>query len=193
MEQFEFHDPTTRSAWQQTTPGIEELILNEDKSTGRKTLLQRWRPGAANPGATPFVHTFIEEVYIVEGDLTDRTLGQTFYKGMYAYRNPGMEHGPWEASPSNLRASSLTTLFEPSRHDLVIAFIKERALYLYGACLFSALSPITFAKVRKGVQLLQRLDSLDPQLNHFGDDLFRHYSRLLQIPEVLEQVNWALN
>ncbi|TFB00617.1 hypothetical protein CCMA1212_007449 [Trichoderma ghanense] len=95
MQQFEFHDPTTRTTWQLKTPGIEELILNEDKITGRKTLLQRWQPKAATPSSAPVVHDFIEEVYILEGDLTDRTLRQTFYKGMYAYREPGMEHGPW--------------------------------------------------------------------------------------------------
>ncbi|PNP47029.1 hypothetical protein THARTR1_10534 [Trichoderma harzianum] len=97
MEQFEFHDPTTRSTWRQCSPGIEELVLNEDKATGRKTLLQRWQPGATNLASSPFVHTFIEEIYIVEGDLTDKTLSQTFDKGMYAYRNPGMEHGPWSS------------------------------------------------------------------------------------------------
>ncbi|KAL7947504.1 hypothetical protein V8C42DRAFT_317977, partial [Trichoderma barbatum] len=97
MEQFEFHDPTTRSTWRQCSPGIEELVLNEDTTTGRKTLLQRWQRGASNPASSPFVHTFVEEIYLVEGDLTDKTLGQTFYKGMYAYRNPGMEHGPWSS------------------------------------------------------------------------------------------------
>ncbi|KAM0259661.1 hypothetical protein ACHAQJ_003240 [Trichoderma viride] len=109
MEQFEFHDPTTRSAWRQCSPGIEELVLNEDTATGRKTLLQRWQPGAANPAPSHFVHSFVEEVYIVEGDLTDKTLAQTFYKGMYAYRNPGMEHGPWTSERGCLIGSTEET------------------------------------------------------------------------------------
>ncbi|PON24357.1 hypothetical protein TGAM01_v206689 [Trichoderma gamsii] len=95
MEQFEFHDPSTRSNWRVCSPGIEEMTLNEDTLNGRKSILQRWQPGATNPTSSPMVHTYIEEVYIVEGDLTDKRLDQTFYKGMYAYRNAGMEHGPW--------------------------------------------------------------------------------------------------
>jgi hypothetical protein len=38
-----------------------------------------------------------EEVYILEGALHDLTLGQTFRKGSYACRPPGMRHGPWLA------------------------------------------------------------------------------------------------
>ena len=34
-------------------------------------------------------------MYILEGDLTDLRLGETFTAGMYACRPPGMEHGPW--------------------------------------------------------------------------------------------------
>jgi len=44
-----------------------------------------------------FVHDFWEEVYILEGALHDLTLDQTFPKGTYACRPPGMRHGPWVA------------------------------------------------------------------------------------------------
>jgi hypothetical protein len=37
-------------------------------------------------------------VYILEGSLTDLRLGETFTAGMYAYRHPGMEHGPWTSA-----------------------------------------------------------------------------------------------
>ena len=40
-------------------------------------------------------HDVWEEVFIVEGSIHDLRLGQTFTKGMYACRPPGMEHGPW--------------------------------------------------------------------------------------------------
>jgi hypothetical protein len=96
MEQFEFHNPTSRAdrSWNQTEPGIDEMILNQDPATGRKTLLQRWQPGAVNAQKV-FVHPYIEEIYIVEGDLTDTRLAQSWEKGAYAYRKPGMEHGPF--------------------------------------------------------------------------------------------------
>lgn len=96
MEQFEFHDPATRHniAWREVEPGIDELILNEDKTIGRKTLLQRWQPGTANVPKI-FVHDYTEEIYLVEGDLADTRLKQTWTKGAYAFRKPGMQHGPF--------------------------------------------------------------------------------------------------
>jgi hypothetical protein len=40
-------------------------------------------------------HEYFEEVYLLEGSLTDLTLGKTFHKGDYAARRPGMPHGPY--------------------------------------------------------------------------------------------------
>jgi hypothetical protein len=40
-------------------------------------------------------HDVWEEVWILEGAITDLSLGQTFTAGMYACRPPGMPHGPW--------------------------------------------------------------------------------------------------
>jgi hypothetical protein len=40
-------------------------------------------------------HDVWEEVWILEGAITDLSLGQTFTAGMYAGRPPGMPHGPW--------------------------------------------------------------------------------------------------
>lgn len=31
----------------------------------------------------------------MEGDLGDKRTGETYEKGYYAYRNPGMVHGPF--------------------------------------------------------------------------------------------------
>jgi hypothetical protein len=96
MEQLEFHDAISHPgrSWKQMEPGIDEMVLNQDFETGRKTLLQRWQPGAAN-AQNVFVHSYIEEIYIVEGDLTDTRLRQSWQTGAYAYRKPGMVHGPF--------------------------------------------------------------------------------------------------
>ena len=40
-------------------------------------------------------HDYIEEIYILEGDLTDLTLGKTFVEGHYACRPIQMPHGPY--------------------------------------------------------------------------------------------------
>ncbi|KAJ3742820.1 hypothetical protein DFH05DRAFT_1400956 [Lentinula detonsa] len=43
-------------------------------------------------------HEYIEEVVFLEGGLRDLTLQQEWGPGAYAYRLPGMKHGPYEAS-----------------------------------------------------------------------------------------------
>jgi hypothetical protein len=40
-------------------------------------------------------HSYHEEVYLLEGYLTDLTLGQTFGPGCYTSRRPRMPHGPY--------------------------------------------------------------------------------------------------
>lgn len=98
MEQFEFH-PAISSydrKWTQLEPGVDELILNQDPTTGRRTTLQRWQPGAQNQQEI-FVHDYVEEIYMAEGDLFDTRLGKGWEKGAYAYRKPGMRHGPFKS------------------------------------------------------------------------------------------------
>lgn len=117
MEQFEFHayatDPLTNEArpWKTLEPGITQLTLNHDASTGRATYLQRWAPRTENQ-IQNFVHEYVEEIFIVEGDLRDLKGrksgtgevgqqggggGEVWTKGCYAYRKPGMEHGPFRS------------------------------------------------------------------------------------------------
>jgi hypothetical protein len=97
MEQFDFHIATALSgrAWETIDTGVTQMLLNHDPSTGRRTTLQRWEPGAANAQSHPFVHDYVEEIYLAEGDLYDTRLGQGWGVGAYAYRKPGMEHGPF--------------------------------------------------------------------------------------------------
>jgi hypothetical protein len=77
--------------------GLFERILSADPQTGVATRILRFEPGTNTSAAGPQVHPFWEEVYILEGSLHDLTLDQTFPRGTYACRPPGMAHGPWVA------------------------------------------------------------------------------------------------
>lgn len=114
MQQLEFHNPSTNPLtnrprkWVTLEPGIDQLTLNADPSTGRATYLQRWAPNIQNEKQN-FVHDYVEEIIILEGDLRDLRgrrsgtgellkdgdggNGEVWVKGSYAYRKPGMEHG----------------------------------------------------------------------------------------------------
>jgi hypothetical protein len=78
-------------------PGLYERILASDSDSGVATRILRFDPGTDTSVAGIQVHTFWEEVYVLEGSLHDLTLKQTFPKGTYACRPPGMPHGPWVA------------------------------------------------------------------------------------------------
>jgi hypothetical protein len=78
-------------------PGLFERILASDTGKGVATRMLRFDPGTDTSAAGPQVHPFWEEVYIIEGSLHDLTLDETFHKGTYACRPPGMRHGPWVA------------------------------------------------------------------------------------------------
>src|SRR5690606_28707770 len=77
-------------------PGLYERILAQ-AGPGVATRLLRFEPGTDTSANGTQVHDFWEEVYILEGSLTDLRLNQTFTAGMYACRPPGMLHGPWVA------------------------------------------------------------------------------------------------
>lgn len=98
MEQFEFHAATTshNRTWTPIEPGVDELVLNQDTQTGRRTTLQRWQPGARNQQDV-FIHDYVEEIFMVEGYLYDVNLHKGWEKGAYAYRKPGMRHGPFKS------------------------------------------------------------------------------------------------
>jgi hypothetical protein len=102
-EQREFHTPD--EAWRPAMPGVAgmwEQILSEDPDSGAYARLVRMDPGTDTSVAGVLTHDFHEEVYIVDGDLIDLTLGETFVTGMYCCRNPGMEHGPYRSEGGNL-------------------------------------------------------------------------------------------
>ncbi|WP_432891745.1 cupin domain-containing protein [Kribbella sp. CA-245084] len=84
---------TGELAWVDTTNGISERVLSEGPD-GMLTRLARWAPGTLS-GEEIIRHEYVEEVYLLEGELTDLTLEQTFRPGDYACRPPGMPHGPY--------------------------------------------------------------------------------------------------
>ncbi|HEY3063304.1 MAG TPA: cupin domain-containing protein [Chloroflexota bacterium] len=77
--------------------GLFERILATDPATGVATRMLRFEPGTTTSAAGPQVHDFWEEVFILDGSFHDLTLDETFRKGAYACRPPGMRHGPWVA------------------------------------------------------------------------------------------------
>jgi ChrR Cupin-like domain len=77
--------------------GISEQILSADEEGRAYTRLLRFEPGADSSPNGPQVHDFWEEVFIIDGDITDLRLDERFTSGMYACRPPGMEHGPWRS------------------------------------------------------------------------------------------------
>ena len=80
-------------------PGQWEKILSRDPESGSITRLLRVEPNTDTSAIGTLEHDFWEEVYIVEGWLTDLRLNQTFRQGSYACRPPGMPHGPWKHGP----------------------------------------------------------------------------------------------
>ncbi|WP_326708488.1 cupin domain-containing protein [Streptomyces sp. NBC_01474] len=77
-------------------PGTEEKVLSQDPDDPVVlTRLVRWLPGLDTSDAGVITHDYVEEVYLLEGDLVDLTLGQTFGPGHFASRRPSMRHGPY--------------------------------------------------------------------------------------------------
>lgn len=94
----EFFDPSMSDeySWGSVNgypDGITELVLHESDSA--VTRLLAFEPGVETDEV--LTHDFFEEVYILSGGLIDQRLEQAFTSGMYAYREPGMEHGPYSA------------------------------------------------------------------------------------------------
>jgi hypothetical protein len=94
-QEREFFDPAD-VAWAAAlgVRGVTEKVL----STGDGpvlTRLARWEPGLDTVEAGVIRHDYIEEVYLLDGDLTDLTLNRTFHAGEYACRPVGMAHGPY--------------------------------------------------------------------------------------------------
>lgn len=101
--EYEFFDPLTSAAHKWTpvagdgSGGLEEMILSRDDGSDDHSRLLRFAPGTDTSPNGVLTHDTWEEVWVIQGELTDLRLGQTFTAGMYACRPPGMEHGPWRS------------------------------------------------------------------------------------------------
>src|SRR5207249_8957555 len=76
--------------------GLYERVLALDALSGVATRMLRFDPGTDTSANGIVIHDFWEEVYILEGSISDISLGKKFTAGMYACRPPGMKHGPWK-------------------------------------------------------------------------------------------------
>ncbi|MEV8372447.1 cupin domain-containing protein [Kribbella sp. NPDC056861] len=85
--------PVAEVPWTEDVPGITQRLLSAAED-GRITRIARWAPGTTS-GDEVIRHEYFEEVYLLDGSLTDLTLGKTFTAGDYAARRPGMPHGPY--------------------------------------------------------------------------------------------------
>jgi ChrR Cupin-like domain len=75
--------------------GLTERILAADADAGVATRILRFEPGTDTSPNGVQRHDFWEEVFILDGSITDLMLDRTFVAGTYACRPPGMNHGPW--------------------------------------------------------------------------------------------------
>ena len=75
--------------------GLLEAILARDDENGTATRILKFEPGTDTSTIGTLTHNFWEEVFLIEGTLTDKRLDRTFRAGDWAVRPPGMEHGPW--------------------------------------------------------------------------------------------------
>jgi hypothetical protein len=79
----------------QPVGAVLQKVLSRGTDGVTLTRLARWPRGLDTSEDGVIRHTYHEEVYLLEGYLTDLTLGQTFGPGCYTSRRPGMPHGPY--------------------------------------------------------------------------------------------------
>lgn len=75
--------------------GLSERIISKS-ADGDLVRILEFAPGTDTTFNGMQVHDYWEELFVIEGDITDLVLGETFTAGMVASRPPGMKHGPWK-------------------------------------------------------------------------------------------------
>jgi ChrR Cupin-like domain len=90
-------DPSAFTPCAGDVASLTEKILATDAETGDVTSVMRFAPGTDTTPNGVQTHDCWEEVYILDGSITDLRLNETFTAGMYACRPPGMPHGPWRS------------------------------------------------------------------------------------------------
>ncbi|WP_229370755.1 cupin domain-containing protein [Umezawaea beigongshangensis] len=81
------------------SPGVSERVLSRGSDGVTLTRIARWAPGLDTSASGVIRHQYHEEVYLLTGELTDLTSGETHVAGSYASRRPGMPHGPYVTGP----------------------------------------------------------------------------------------------
>ncbi|MBM0206454.1 hypothetical protein JNW90_28195 [Micromonospora sp. STR1s_5] len=66
--------------------------FDEAAGTGFRSRYVRFEPGGET--FAPYIHTYWEEAFLVEGSLTTKADGQTLHAPAYVIRPPGTPHGP---------------------------------------------------------------------------------------------------
>ncbi|MCF3964668.1 cupin domain-containing protein, partial [Streptomyces fuscigenes] len=94
-DEHEFYEASALPWRPGGAPGVDERVLSAGASDAETTRLARWAPGLDTTAAGVIRHAYHEEVYLLEGELEDLSLGRTFGAGYYASRPPGMPHGPY--------------------------------------------------------------------------------------------------
>lgn len=89
---MEHLDPET-IPWTKIHDRVFERILHRDEESKAYTRLVKFEPGCRMD--VVLEHEFFEEFLVIEGALVDSGLKKTFTKGMYAFRPPGLKHGPF--------------------------------------------------------------------------------------------------
>lgn len=95
-EFFDPHAPERKSEWEPAPDypeGGHQYVLCEDNNS-RLSRLLRVEPSVRTKDVAE--HDYYEEVLLLKGGLIDLTLNEVFTAGMYAYRTPGMKHGPYD-------------------------------------------------------------------------------------------------
>ena len=73
------------------------VTLAEDRITGHYTRLTRFLPGADTSAYSVQSHDFVEEIYIIEGEIHDAVFDRTLVAGDYTCRPPHEKHGPFKS------------------------------------------------------------------------------------------------
>lgn len=97
-QEIEIIDPVFINEWRLVKGAedkeIMEKILSYDTETGNYTRILKFPPGTRTDEVLK--HDFCEEVYVLEGYLTDVNKKLTMKAGDYGCRPVGMLHGPYD-------------------------------------------------------------------------------------------------
>lgn len=96
-QEYEICDADLYGEWRLVEGGFNktmEKILSYDPETGNYTRLLKFPPQTKVPDLLS--HDFCEEIYILEGFLTDVAKNLTMKAGYYGSRLPEMKHGPYD-------------------------------------------------------------------------------------------------